>query len=64
MFFFKYCRVLCNNKEKKANDKHLSFPFCLSKTKALFGDESYLITPGTSVLVVTSHVQELKQPFL
>ena len=35
LFFFKHCKVLCNDKEKKAHDKRLSFPFCLSKTKAL-----------------------------
>lgn len=45
--------MLYNNKGKKANDKYLSFPFCLSKTKALFSDESYLITPGNPATVFT-----------
>lgn len=53
MFFFKYRKVLYNNKGKKANDKYLSFPFCLFKTKALFSDESYLITPGNAATVFT-----------
>lgn len=51
--------MLCNNKGKKANDKYLSFLFCLSKTK----DESYLITPGISAMVFTPIFSSWYKPF-
>lgn len=64
LFFFKYCKVLCNNKKGESNDKYLSFLFCLYKTKALFRDESYLITPGISPTVFTPIFRSSVQTFL
>lgn len=53
LFSSKCCKVLCNSKEKKANDKYLRFPFRLCKTKALFSDGSCWVTSGTSAPVFT-----------